>query len=85
MWWFLNFRNCICTTIQHNAIAAYLFSVLRTFVYRLQTNRGTVMKILARDEGLFAAFSEYFIYEAPVCCSIAVAGPVFTMGSKAYF
>lgn len=42
----------------------------KTFVYRLQTNRGTVMKILARDEGLFAAFRD-----GSVCCYARESDP----------
>ncbi|VDM71462.1 unnamed protein product [Strongylus vulgaris] len=31
---------------------------LKSYIYRLQTNRGSVMKMMTRDEGLFVAFSK---------------------------
>ncbi|RCN35219.1 WD domain, G-beta repeat protein, partial [Ancylostoma caninum] len=36
---------------------------LKSYVYRLQTNRGAVMKMMTRDEGLFAAFKD-----GSICC-----------------
>ncbi|RCN30717.1 hypothetical protein ANCCAN_23507 [Ancylostoma caninum] len=40
---------------------------LTSYIYRLQTNRGAVMKMMTRDEGLFVAFSEFDITFLTLC------------------
>ncbi|KHJ92509.1 WD domain, G-beta repeat protein [Oesophagostomum dentatum] len=39
------------------------FYCFRSYIYRLQTNRGCVMKMMTRDEGLFVAFKD-----GSMCC-----------------
>ncbi|KAL6733751.1 hypothetical protein Aduo_004373 [Ancylostoma duodenale] len=54
--------NVVCIGDEEGMVSVY-DTKLKSYIYRLQTNRGAVMKMMTRDEGLFVAFKD-----GSMCC-----------------
>ncbi|EYB98232.1 hypothetical protein Y032_0133g1785 [Ancylostoma ceylanicum] len=52
---------------------------LKSYIYRLRTNRGAVMKMMTRDEGLFVAFKD-----GSMCCYLRQCPPQSNISCPLY-